>query len=384
MVDAIATRVLPEWQVFVRRPDGRAEHFTVTRKRQLLLMAGIAAMAFWAGTATTLLSQKPEELAEKSRELEELMASTRAAQHRLAAAEKMVGEIAREVDSVHTNLTVLAESSDTLAKDRPAAKGGPALARLRVASDPAYDDDSQTGASEARRVRERVRQLETSLDRLRQAYAGAVQQTAETAGNRISETEKQLSRLGLDAARLTARRSPGQGGPFIPLRPGLGDEVGMGALIERMQQWNGVKAALQKLPLAEPIRGDYDFNSGFGTRNDPLNKKTGVHEGIDLGASTGTPVYATGEGVVTLAGPWDRYGNTVEIAHGAGIVSRYAHLSRIKVRDGQRVTRSTVIGLVGNTGRSTGPHLHYEVRVSDAPKDPVKFISAGRDVPKAR
>lgn len=385
VIHHLAGRTLPEWQVFVRRPNGTAEHFTVTRKRQLLLLAGIAALAFWAGTSTTLLTHRPEELAAKERELEQMMVATRSAQHRLAATEKMVAEIAREVDTVHTNLTTLAQSSEVLAKDRPVPRVAQATGK-RLVAEPAYDDDSLPGAAEAKVVRERVRALEASLDRLRVVSANVVQQTAEAAGNRINETERQIARLGLDVGRLVAapKRSPGQGGPFIPVRPGGAEDVGMGTLVERMQQWTGVKAALVKLPLGEPLRGEYEFNSGFGTRNDPLNHRTGVHEGIDLGAPVGTPVYATGEGVVTVAGPWDRYGQTVEIAHGNGISTRYAHLSRIKVKEGQKVSRSTVIGLVGNTGRSTGSHLHYEVRVADAPKDPVKFISVGRDAPKIR
>jgi murein DD-endopeptidase MepM/ murein hydrolase activator NlpD len=381
----LVARVLPEWQVFVRRADGRAEHFTVTRRRQLVLLAGVAGLAFWAGAATTLLTRQPDELAAKERTLEEMMASYRAAQHRLNSAERLVGDIAREVDTVHTNLKTLAESSETLAKDRP-AKAAPVLARGRVVPEPAYDEKGQPGASEAGAVRDQVRELEASLERLRNTSVKAIEKTSDAAGSRIAETERQLSRLGLDPNRLVgaAKRSPGLGGPFIPAPAGTADDVSMGALIERMQHWTGVKATLQRLPLSEPIRGEYEFNSGFGTRNDPLNNRSGVHEGVDLGAPIGTPVYATGEGLVTLAEPWDRYGNTVEVDHGSGIISRYAHLSRIKVKEGQRVSRSTVIGLVGNSGRSTGSHLHYEVRVNNAPKDPVKFISAGRDVPKTR
>ncbi|CAA7619457.1 Membrane protein related to metalloendopeptidase [Magnetospirillum sp. LM-5] len=381
----LAAQILPEWQVFVRRPDGSAEHFTVTRKRQLMLVASVAALAFWAGTATTLLTRQPDELAAKERTLEEMMASYRAAQHRLNSAERLVGDIAREVDTVHTNLKTLAESNDALAKDRP-GKGAPALARGRVVPEPAYDEKGQPGANEAGAVRDQVRELEASLERLRNTSVKAIEKTSDAAGSRIAETEKQISKLGLDPARVLsqAKRSPGLGGPFIPAPAGAVEDVSMGALVERMAQWKGVKATLQRLPLAEPIRGGYEFNSGFGTRNDPLNNRSGIHEGVDLGAPIGTPVYAAGDGIITLAEPWDRYGNTVEIDHGNGISSRYAHLSRIKVKDGQKVTRSTVIGLVGNSGRSTGAHLHYEVRVNNAPKDPVKFISAGRDVPKAR
>lgn len=378
--------VLPDWQVFVRRHDGRADQFTVKRGHQLALLTGAALVALWAGISTTILINQPDRLAVRERELDELVASTRAAQTRLSSAEKLVGDIAREVDVVHGNLMTLAESSDSLAKDPPGAKLARGGAKARLLSESGLDDGGLQGGGETSAMREQVRRLEESLDRLRTAYTRAAQQTADAAASRISQTEQQISRLGIDAGRLVqGKRAPsGQGGPFIPAHPGEDDRFAMDALVQRMQHWNGVKAAMQRLPLAVPIRGEFDINSGFGTRADPLNHRTAIHEGLDFGAPVGTPVYATGEGVVVLAEPWDRYGNTVEIDHGNGITTRYAHLSRIKVKDGQRVSRTTVIGLVGNTGRSTGAHLHYEVRVSDVPKDPIKFISVGRDVRKTR
>ncbi len=377
--------VLPDWQVFVRRRDGRVDQFTIRRGHQLALLAGAALVALWAGIATTSLVQQPNHLAAKERELEELLAANRAAQARLSSAEKLVGDIAHEVDIVHGNLRTLAETSDSLAKDPPGAKLARGGAKTRLVPEPAYDEDGQPGGTEANAMREQVRRLQDSLDRLHTAYTRAAQQTADVAATRISQTEQQISRLGIDAGRLLqTKRAPGQGGPFIPAHPGDEDRLAMGALMERIQHWNGVKAAMQRLPLAVPLRGQFDINSGFGARVDPLNHRSAIHEGLDFGAPIGTPVYATGEGVVVLAQSWDRYGNTVEIDHGNGITTRYAHMSRIKVKTGQRVNRSTVIGLVGNTGRSTGPHLHYEVRVSDTPKDPIKFISVGRDAQKAR
>ncbi|HSV30281.1 MAG TPA: M23 family metallopeptidase [Candidatus Omnitrophota bacterium] len=386
-VKAIVERVLPEWQVFVRLPNGRGRHFTLSRDRQLTLLGGVAAMGLWAVASTLMLTHQPDALAAKERELEELLAANRAAQHRLAAAEKMVGEIAREVDSVHSSVVALAESNVSLVKDKPAAKSAVKVAARAIGAEPAFDDGALPGGSESKAVREQVRNLESSLERLRVATTRAVQQTADAAGERIAETGRQLSKLGLDPEKLVAteRKRGGQGGPFIPVGAGpVHADDGLDKLMARMDHLNGINAALQRMPLAAPILADYEFNSGFGTRSDPLNHRTGVHEGVDFGAPVGTPVYATGGGTVTLAEPWDRYGNTVEIDHGNGVTTRYAHLSKIKVKEGQRVTRSTVIGLVGNTGRSTGPHLHYEVRVSDAPRDPVKFISVGRDAAKAR
>lgn len=372
--------ILPEWQVFIRRPDGCADHFKFTVKRQLALMGGIAALTFWAGMAALALNHQPEELAAKERQLEELMASTRAAQHRLDSAQKLVGDVTREIDAVHANLTMLNESQASLSKGKPAAA---APGKVKLAAEPSYDDAAQPGGPEAKAVREQVRRLEASLEKLKAAYAEAVRNTASLAGQRVGEAEKQISKLGLDPDRLTAPgpgKHPGQGGPFIPARA----DGGSGELLGNLEKWQAIQGAMQRLPLEVPLRDAYEFNSGFGTRNDPLNNKTGIHEGIDLGGPVGTPVYATGDGVVKLAEPWDRYGNTVDIDHGNGVTTRYAHLQRIKVKVGQRVSRATVIGTLGNSGRSTGPHLHYEVRVADHPRDPLKFISVGRDAPKAR
>lgn len=377
--------VIPEWRVFIRRPDGTAEHFTFTRKRQLMLLAGMVLVTVWAGTVSALLTRQPDEIAAKERQLEEMMAATRAAQYRLASSQKMVADIAREVDMVHSNVVVLAESNAALAKDHPTGKAVAVPARRgMVGSDPAWNEDGQPASDDARAVREQVRRLEGSLERLKIAYAQAVQNTDAAAQSRISDTERLLSRLGLDASRIFDRqqREGGRGGPFVPLASIAGDSS-LSGLVDRLDRWSGVKAVLQKMPLGEPLHDDYDINSGFGSRNDPLNRRTGMHEGVDMGAPFGTPVYATGDGVVEFAGSGDGYGLLVEINHGNGVSTRYAHMSRIKVKDGQKVSRATVIGLLGNTGRSTGPHLHYEVRVSDVPKDPLKFIAAGENAPKA-
>ncbi len=383
--DRAIERTLPEWQVFVRRPNGTSAHFTFTRRRQVTLLAGVAVVGLWAASASWMLTERPAHLAAKERALEELMAANRAAQHRLAAAEKMVGEVVRDVDLVHANVVALAETSVALAKDagKPAVK---LSTKARVGGDPSYDESGLTGGAESRAVREQVRRLESALERLRGTTDRVVERTADAASERIGETERKLSRLGLDPEKLvmTERRRGGQGGPFIPAPQAVEGNEGMGRLMERMSYWSGMKSAMERMPLAEPIRADYDFTSPFGARKDPLNNRTGIHEGIDLATPSGTPVFSTGAGVIDFAGTKDRYGLTIDVDHGNGVRTRYAHLSRIKVKPGQKVTRSTVIGLVGNTGRSTGPHLHYEVRVSETPRDPVKFISVGRDAPKAR
>ncbi len=129
---------------------------------------------------------------------------------------------------------------------------------------------------------------------------------------------------------------------------------------------------ISSTPAITPVKGI--LTSGFGYRSDPLTHGRGVHQGVDIAAAPGQPVRASADGVVMQAGEIGGLGQAVFIAHGFGITTRYGHMSRIDVRPGQRVKRGDVIGRVGNTGRSTGYHLHYEVRVDGEPVNPLAYI----------
>ena len=128
------------------------------------------------------------------------------------------------------------------------------------------------------------------------------------------------------------------------------------------------------IPSDKPIQ-TAEFTSGFGSRDDPFHHGAAFHPGIDLAAPYGTPVYATADGTVLRAG-WNSggYGNMVELDHGRGILTRYGHMSAVLVHEGDRVTRGQQIGRVGSTGRSTGNHLHYEVRIDNSPVNPIPFM----------
>jgi murein DD-endopeptidase MepM/ murein hydrolase activator NlpD len=128
------------------------------------------------------------------------------------------------------------------------------------------------------------------------------------------------------------------------------------------------------IPSEKPVKSA-EFTSGFGTRSDPFGHRAAMHPGIDLAGPTGTPVYATADGTVLRSG-WNSggYGNLVEIDHGRGIVTRYGHLSKLLVTPGTRVNRGELIGRMGSTGRSTGSHLHYEVRIDNTPVNPIPFM----------
>ena len=171
------------------------------------------------------------------------------------------------------------------------------------------------------------------------------------------------------------------GGPLIPvsaLQRSERFETDFAAANQILIQAEHARAVLRSLPLARPLPLNHEQTSHFGVRVDPFTRGYAQHSGLDFRAPTGTPVRATAGGTVIEAGTSGGYGRMVEIDHGNGISSRYAHLSMINVREGDRIAKGVVIGAVGSTGRSTGPHLHYEIRIDDDATDPQRFLRAGR------
>ncbi|MEO1091569.1 MAG: M23 family metallopeptidase [Pseudomonadota bacterium] len=188
-----------------------------------------------------------------------------------------------------------------------------------------------------------------------------------------------LAKTGLDAARLIegALDDQGVGGPFIALGSDArtADATGMTVLIDRVAA---------TVPLAPPVRAKHRLTSGFGPRRDPLRGVRAFHRGIDLAAPKGTPIHATADGTVIKVGRRGAYGNRIELDHGNGVRTLYAHLHQYHVRRGEQVEVGEVIGLMGRTGRTTGNHLHYEVIVDDRPLNPRRFLRVGQELAAVR
>jgi murein DD-endopeptidase MepM/ murein hydrolase activator NlpD len=146
-----------------------------------------------------------------------------------------------------------------------------------------------------------------------------------------------------------------------------------------MGKLHDVVATLNAIPLMTPTELG-SMSSAFGARLDPFNEELAFHTGIDFSGPKGSDVRVTAPGIVVFAGPRGDYGNTVEVDHGYGVRTRYGHLSKILAQIGSPVDRGTIVGRLGSTGRSTGPHVHYEVWYDDAVRDPGRFIKAGHDV----
>lgn len=191
-----------------------------------------------------------------------------------------------------------------------------------------------------------------------------------------------IQQTGLDAEALLAEAgfaNVGQGGPFLATDSLAAFDTDASGSRLSLGEVAALRRVMRSLPLAAPLK-EYRITSRFGPRRDPFNGQKAMHEGVDLSAPFATEVFAPAPGRVTVAGIWGSYGLAIEIDHGAGLTTRFGHLSRIVVEEGQVVAFGERIGHVGSSGRSTGPHLHYEVRFTNRPKDPLDFIRAGDDV----
>lgn len=164
-----------------------------------------------------------------------------------------------------------------------------------------------------------------------------------------------------------------EGGPYIPSGSFKERYVNISQTLLKLATLSQIR---QALPLGMPL-DDASMTSHFGMRRDPFNRRMAFHSGIDFSAHGSPPVHATAPGVVIFAGWRSGYGNTVIINHGLGLTTRYAHLSHIAVRKGTRIKERQVVGYEGSTGRSTGNHVHYEIRLNNTAIDPTKFIEAG-------
>jgi murein DD-endopeptidase MepM/ murein hydrolase activator NlpD len=235
-------------------------------------------------------------------------------------------------------------------------------------------------------LRWRVDMLESKLTSLRSTAGTETSRLRAWIVHHVSALEGVLERSGLDVDRLIQRVDPrlssGQGGPLVPALgkdlppPAVPSEPGLAKDLGKLQRLHRLLTAV---PLAAPM-ASYRLTSGFGVRRDPFNGRSAVHEGLDFGGASQARALATAPGRVVEAGPNGAYGIMVEVEHGLGIRTRYAHLSRALVRAGDRVTFHEPVGIMGSTGRSTAEHLHYEIRIDGRPLDPANFLEAGRQM----
>lgn len=409
--------------------------FTVRRSTALLGLSLLALTTAWSGATSWYILRKDDLAArlisrETSRQYayEDRIAALRADVDRLASralldqdgVEARVDEIATrqaELESRQSLVNAVAESLQTAGIGVSQANKNPLRQRMIKPEEPVRasgvtsfapfasgkptpapealplrgaEDRSgswQSGEVEApvppaKRVAETLTQLNQSIERSSATQLAALREIDRTLGDTQKTLRSALAETRLDTDKLIiATPVPkGVGGPLVPvaLDASAGPfEATLNSLQPRIATVFRLRSLVQQLPLRRPLPGELELSSNYGYRADPFTRGAALHTGMDLRAEHGTPVRATGPGKVVTAEYSGGYGNMVEIEHADGITTRYAHMSAILVSEGQMVTSGTLVGRVGSTGRSTGPHLHYETRIDGDPADPNRFLRAG-------
>jgi murein DD-endopeptidase MepM/ murein hydrolase activator NlpD len=290
-----------------------------------------------------------------------------------------------DLDAIARNVGVTLSADATKDKNRsagidPAVTGGTLRGSDGAAalSDAPLRESRLTDSTAPAGPDRRLGALETSLDQMEREQAAYVEAVAASINAKAAHFNTVISRLG---HRVDPTASAGGvGGPYLPVAEGPRSfRQGVAAANDGIGQIAALRVAARQLPLRRPL-ASAEITSGFGTRLDPFFNKPSYHAGVDFRSDEGSSVRATAAGTVTEAGNSGGYGLMVEIDHGNGLTTRYAHLSSISVKAGDRVAVGAVVGHVGTTGRSTGPHLHYEVRVDGEALDPMRYIRAGQEL----
>lgn len=289
------------------------------------------------------------------------VAQARVALNQLPGAHTAMGE----TQDIAATLDIMANALTDTAKDRDAQEANVATEQARTAA---------------------VAKQKSQLEARNSVIFGKLEQALTVS---VEPLDKMFKAAGLNPDDLiSAVKSgySGQGGPLSPISfstmglSGSPDETRANAILQGLDELNMYRIAAFKVPLGLPLHTTFRYTSGFGVRGDPINGSNRMHEGQDLAGDYGSPVYATADGTVSYAGWESGYGRLIKIQHAFGIETRYGHLSQIEVNVGEKVSRGEKIGDMGNSGRSTGTHLHYEVRLSGSAVNPMTFIRAAKDV----
>lgn len=307
----------------------------------LLITLGMVANQFTLSVERMLLVRKQEKVA--------------TAEERVAAYRDRIDDVADDVEKRQDLLDSMWKSHFGNKKPVPQSLEGQA------------DADAAEKIGAAIPEAARLAQLE------RRQLAFAVGMTT-MAKQRAALAEKQILSFGLRPADLIDADVRASGGPLIPLFGN--DQVTdprFTALVRALDRMNALESALASIPSGNPSIIP-DTSSQFGYRSDPFTGGGAMHSGIDFRGEHGSPILAAASGIVSFAGWRGGYGKCVEITHGNGMMTRYAHMSSLSVEQGQRVSRGARLGGMGSTGRSTGTHLHFEVRINGTAVDPAKFL----------
>ena len=434
-INAKLERMFPERRVFLKS-DTDTRFIRVRPMMQLVAFTGSAMLVAWAIVATAIIlmdsigsgnfreQAKRDQrnyqarLNEISSQRDSRAVEALAAQNRFNAALAQISVMQSELlnsethrRELETGIEVIQLTLRGTMKDREIARSQVAELQSQVDSGEAGTSFASAGGGApmdfvaealAKTAAERDQVVRDAQDALLQAEDMAQQiatmkdqndqifrQLEEAMTVSVAPLDKMFRAAGMPTERIieqVRRGYSGQGGPLTPLsfstRGGeaSADALRANKLLNQMDRLNLYRIAAQKAPFANPVKAAFRFTSKFGPRRDPKTGGRRMHKGVDFAAANGTPLYATADGVVTHAGWSSGYGRLVKIQHEFGIETRYAHMSKLRAKVGQRVSRGDRIGDMGASGRVTGVHLHYEVRVGGKAVNPMIYIKAANDV----
>ena len=347
------------------RSQGHVRFIKLSSRIQMLA-AGIvvAALLFWAiSMAVMAISQYA---AQRDRAmLLQRQAKVEKAESRVKEYRNNLGEV---VDEINRRQDIIEKVTNSI--DLPGA------ADDGKGDDGTVSDSSSETAKTVNKVSALIPEA-AGLAKVEARQIGYAERLTRYADRRYSRSAKALRKLGLNPDRMLASAEDAQGGPLelLSTRRDGSIDPRFERLALSVARMEAIQSSLDSIPQYLPA-DRYSISSNFGVRRDPFTGRAAMHPGLDIRGAYGAPIYAAGDGVVTFAGKMSGYGNAVEISHGNGLVTRYGHMSAIRARVGQRVAAGAVIGAIGSTGRSTGPHLHFEVRVNGKPINPRPFLES--------
>ncbi|WP_170343957.1 DUF5930 domain-containing protein [Ruegeria atlantica] len=428
-------RYFPERRVFLKS-DKDTRFIRLSSETQVVAVAGVAVMVGWTAVATAILlmdsigSGNFREQAKRdqatyqerlnilsaerdARAKEALAAQDRfnaaleqisAMQSELLASENRRRELETGIEVIQTTLRTTMKQREDARAELAALKQETSNADMYVAASTApvqmafmTDALARTAeerdqiAANAREALDQRDDLELEIRLMQERSDEIFRQLEEAMVISVEPLDKMFRQAGMPTDRIieeVRRGYSGMGGPLTPLSLSTrgeveelsADEARANTLLKQMDQLNLYRLAAEKAPFANPVHSAVRFTSGYGNRRDPKTGGRRMHNGVDFAGPQGTDIFATADGVVTHAGWQSGFGRLVKIKHAFGIETLYAHNTKINVKVGQRVSRGDHIADMGSTGRSTGTHLHYEVRVNGKPVNPMTYIKAARNV----
>ena len=400
--------------------QGEAKSFSLSPKAQMLWLFGVILLIQWGIFTSFFFFSLNKNVQTKEQKVMNVSSSYASLLAQVEVYKERLDDLQQKYDeNQQLALSLLKEKDvDVFTKNKKARqflseadkfKDEMALMRKKIASlasvleihdkqSPAYESEKllyerDKALKEVDKLRHELKQTQELVIDIQNSQKKTLDQMDSLLGKSVSKVEgnlkgveKVLKKAGVQVSRLAKRLSEndenGQGGPFIPENSSYlvsqENTNKLSSLYEEMTYFNAFLKVQEMLPLGNPLQGKTRVTCAFGHRKDPFTGRRARHEGIDISSKIDTKIAVQADGKVLRAWPNGAYGNFVEIQHKLGFRTRYGHLKKILVKKGQVVKKGDIIGIMGNTGRSTGPHLHYEIRVNRKVINPYRFIRTKR------